>query len=378
MRGFWTMLLLLELLPVIVWGQGTAPSVVIYTSAKQGTDAEAAADHLANQISIQLLKQYPCVAQISDSDISILLDHSRQKQLLGGEDNGELAAVAGALGADNLISVKVTAVGGQISMNVTASNTSNGQMVTNMARMTGNGEEALDAAESLAQQFVNGLSSLKGRCDARWIGGIKWENRMETKNETHVDCAYAMSLTCNGIGSTNWTIEDVVEVALMPPASGSDGAFHPMGLFTHTYREQRSASNKDDGTMRCRPRGQNSFNTGFSRQLNDTYEARGQASWKKPLYVELGTSEYKIEYFKWPELTVETQTSSSDIWSGCEPRAPIQANSHGSMELPSGGYTMIHGKVDPKNPNTLEGQGTIGDQIKVSWHLRLVKPKPKR
>ena len=169
MRTGCIVFLLLTLLAGITWGQGKAPSVVIVQKSQtdkpaapgQASDEATAVAHwLEDQIAIQLQEQQPCVNAMTDRDVGALLDWERQRQLLGGDDNGALSALAGSLGAKYIISVSVTQLAGKTYLKASCINSQTAQTVVLKDKVTGGGKDAVDGAESLALDFVKELGGL--------------------------------------------------------------------------------------------------------------------------------------------------------------------------------------------------------------------------
>jgi hypothetical protein len=169
MRKAFVMFLLLPLLAGVTWGQSKGPSVVIVQKSQTdkpagpgqtSSDANAVAHFLEDQIAIRLQEQQPCVNAITDRDASALLDWERQRQLLGGDDNAALSALAGSLGAKYIISVSVTQLGGKTYLKASCINSQTAQTVAMKDKVTGGGDDTVHGVDSLALDFVNELGGL--------------------------------------------------------------------------------------------------------------------------------------------------------------------------------------------------------------------------
>ena len=184
MKQTFSIILLLGFMPPAVWAQATVPSILISSSAKQGTEAATVADYLKTKVLADLQEQYPCVDVVTDDGIRAVLDLERQRELLGGGDDALLGNIANSLGAQTLITITVTMVGAQTFMNVSTIDSATGKPSGHYGQNSASGDAALDGAESLAKQVVNGLPNFKGQCDAHWNGSITWETRESAGNRT--------------------------------------------------------------------------------------------------------------------------------------------------------------------------------------------------
>jgi hypothetical protein len=132
------------------------------TPAKSGQasdDATAASHHLEDQIAIQIQKQYPCANVTEDRDIAAILKWEHDHALLGGNDESDLSAVAGSLGAKYLIAATVTQTGGQLYLQASCMDTAKAENTAKADTQT-TVNDAADNAESLAKDFVAQLGSV--------------------------------------------------------------------------------------------------------------------------------------------------------------------------------------------------------------------------
>jgi len=384
------------LLAGTLWAQG---SIVIYTNAKgPAGDGQGRADLLGDALEADikngLMDQYPCFDMTSTEDIKAALDYDRQRQLLGGADESVLANVAGSLGAQYIISLSVTVMDGQAYIKVSLQDATTGKVESMKDKSTENSEKAFSDAESLAKDFLQGLSNLKRKCDPHWSGSIIWEDREEAGNQkTEKQMGgRAASGQREEIVSTytyTWNRDDLVEAVLMPLSLGSQGPNSPMAKLTRNFRNQDISSTKSSGMVFCRKPGSNPVLTGFSDEPGETYDAQGKNSWKHP--VDISVSEdgsYQIE-IRWEDVPYTWKRSKKEPGSGCPPQSSGEIITNGSDVQVGSAYT-IRGKVDPKDPNTLAGRKVDPidasalpaengkGAITVTWNLRLVKPKSKK
>ena len=92
---------------------------------------------------------------ISNSEVSSMLDHERQRQLAGcSDDTGCLASIGGALGADYLLSGQVGKIGSRYSLNLSLADVRKGRV---LGRQTLLCEASDDVLVDVAQQAVKAL-----------------------------------------------------------------------------------------------------------------------------------------------------------------------------------------------------------------------------
>ena len=113
-------LLLLSASPTL--GQSKPSFFIVHASstdqaAKAGqasSEAEAAARALENFVGIALQDKYACARTLTDVEAGVLLGQQRLRELLGGSvSSEEMASVAASVGANQLVTVQVTQMGGR-------------------------------------------------------------------------------------------------------------------------------------------------------------------------------------------------------------------------------------------------------------------------
>lgn len=168
-RKIYAIVLLFAITAGTIWAQGRGPAVVIVQRSQtdrpavpgQASDeATAVAHYLETQVAIQIQDRFPCASAITDQDARALLDWERQRQLLGKDDPEMLANLAASFGAKYIISVTATQVGGRTNLQASCINGKTGQVMQMKDKMTSGGTDAVNGAESLAQDFVKSLGGL--------------------------------------------------------------------------------------------------------------------------------------------------------------------------------------------------------------------------
>jgi hypothetical protein len=135
------------------------------------SEAAAAATAMKDFVAIALDEQYPCATQITDDDARALLGHARNRDVLGNPDPNALATVAGAVGSDYVVSVKVTQLGGNFMVSTVTFNARTGKVISRSDKTIKADENAIDAMESMAKDVVQGLAGPK--CPSNnWSGTV--------------------------------------------------------------------------------------------------------------------------------------------------------------------------------------------------------------
>jgi len=371
-----------------------SPSVIIQSHSQKGTDAETVAKYLENQIESILLDQYPCIDVVADKELGAMADNERQRELLGSGDDNFLTNMAGAMGAQYVITVTVTSSGSQTFMSASANNTANGQPINKDAKVTGTDKQALADADALAREFVSGLSALTSQCNAHWTGTITYhekQNASTTTTDHHTGGRGANGQTpeSNSTTTTKWTLDDVVEVVLMPMSLGASSVNNPMAKFSHGFRNQNDNLTSSSGTDWCRAPGSNPRLQGYSESnLGESYEAEGEKSWKAPVSITLGSDGNYEATIRWDDLPLKWKRHTKEPGGFCPAKAGLDATATGEDSRPGGEYTL-HGKTDPAHSDLLTGHDeqpidatALPDKgsgsISIDWNLKLVKPKSKR
>ena len=189
-----TVLLLLFLAAAAI-AQNKGDSVFAFNAAKPNTEDQAAANYALNQFLIGMMNQYPCVDQLSDSDLAALIGLERMKELLGAEREGQtlderLKEIAGAVGARYAISFTATTLpNGQMIISAVMFDTQTGKMIANRLEQSGSGKNKLDTAASVAKSLLQDLSNiLKNKCEPHWTGTISyiWKKEKQKHDTTSV------------------------------------------------------------------------------------------------------------------------------------------------------------------------------------------------
>jgi hypothetical protein len=185
MRTLMVLPCIILLAPVAALPQFGPASMMVFSHtqpASAGGDAKLLADFLEGQVTKLLMDKYPCAQPTRASDVSNVLDHNRQRELLGTDTEEDMNTLAGSLGVKYLVSLTVTQMGsGQFAMSASMMSAGTAQSQARSGTVAGGGEAAFDAAEAFAKQFVDSLGSLsqfsKSNCEPTnpWTGTITYK-----------------------------------------------------------------------------------------------------------------------------------------------------------------------------------------------------------
>jgi len=133
-----------------------APSLpVMQFEVQNGADARQAG--LATDAAAESLRDLNVFKVISSDDIKKILSFQRDKSMISGKCNEEqcLAEIGGALGADYMVSGKVTKLGGAVKLELQLFNNAKAKVDNAVSQDDIQGDKALvEAAKSLARRVV--------------------------------------------------------------------------------------------------------------------------------------------------------------------------------------------------------------------------------
>lgn len=147
--------------------------------------AEPIENHLKNKISQLLMDQYPCAGNLTDDNAADLLDWARQRELLGNPDEDALLNIGNALGAQYIVSVNVIQLNSTITMSASGLDNRRGKAVSKQAAVVHSEDEAIEAAESLAEKFVSDFINSMPDCYVNeWVGTITYSRVLQVQSQT--------------------------------------------------------------------------------------------------------------------------------------------------------------------------------------------------
>jgi len=206
---------------------------------------------------------FPCATYTSFANIVAVLDNERAKQLLGAGDEGTLQELAGSMGAQYLVSLKMTQLGQTVWMNAVCMQMASPKMLVNVMSSAPINEEAFDAVKELAGKFFDALLKYeicpyKGRIKV----DVTTEMNVDENKEYPVYCneqdrAYKLHYKENKHSEHFWTFEkeykvwarSFIDYTISEESEKEieDGCYScPQGKTRRLYRETISKSGKID------------------------------------------------------------------------------------------------------------------------------------
>jgi len=334
-------------------------------SADQQKEAAAVAGQLAFEIAKSMDEKYPCAQTLTQADVANLLGLERMRELLGSGDPEALNRIAGAVGADYLLAVTVTATGpGKYAFNGSMMNERSAK--TEARSGTGpNSGDLMDAIDAFANQFTASLGSLskfsKDKCNPTnvWIGTINYSR--EGDETTHP------TQNSNASATYNETIENShkIQVEIRIPWAGPVKArVEARTIFrsdkVNTYR------------VNCKVPGnwaQTKPGNGSTKSVeSDESTAAGEGDSRVSAFFDGGKFVLQVNF---PNVDgTFTHTANSETSGGCPGDKPKKMNvsSHGPWQSPT--IHPLEVRV-PANPTSAVQAGTYKDAFggTLTWKL---------
>lgn len=364
------------LLFVSHFAQSKGSSIVIHDNTSQANGGENATSNLRSEIESALQNQKPCVDTMDDQDIRDMLQSEREKNLLeGGDPQQVLTDIGNLMGASYVMSVSaMPGIGGSTSYTVFVMDPQTGKTI---ARQTGT--DAKQIADNIVRQMG---SNLADNCKPHWVGTVKYEFIWnETKQSTDEGAARAMVRNTKRNKSETYTAKNSIVATLMPPKSGSETS-SSKAIARVWMRSSVLSEKKFDttGEMLCRLPGRNPFWKGYNQSYSETVTQLGGGADNLPVLISIdGEGNYRIVVAT-PSGTLLGKTETNRKETTCKDENPpptIDAQSFPEQKMDASSFD-VSGKTDAKNRDSLSGSKTLPDgKTKITWSLRLVKPKGK-
>lgn len=354
-------------------GQQKVSSIVVRDNTSQANGGERATAGLRSQLEAALNREKPCVETMDDQDIRDEIQDERERALLeGGNSQEVLTAIANRMGSSLVASVQaMPGPGGTTVYSGFVMDTSTGRTV---ARAMGSEKEV---ADSLVKQLA---SYLTDNCKPHWAGSVRYLSSMnETKRETDGGAAHATWHNVKRERTQTSIASTMIKAMLLEPATGgSVGA--PTARVMHRTKLTFKKSESTSGETRCREPGKNPYFTNFNQQFSETMTQLGQGTDTMPVFISIDNDGTYTITVNAPGGTIIGKVETSRDYSGCP--SDKQQPSKEAISIPDGKFTGTSfeavGKVDPKNKDILAGsQASPDGKTKITWNLRLVKPKGK-
>lgn len=357
--------MVLGLAPFIsVQGQRSSSIVIHDTSSGKG-----AGKSLGDAIKSELANQNPCVETMDDQDIQDAMNDERERALLEGGDSQPVLTEIGNLLGSSLV---MTVNSGPAGYNVAVLNT---KSVSTVARASGTD------AEQVAKSIVSSLAPyLANDCKPHWTGTINYVATFEQSKTTNDNGPMlAGKKNVKRVLTETVNITTTIKATLKKP--GLDEALNsPKARVMHRVMSTFEKNSDLKGEEQCREPGKNPYWKGYAENYNDTTTTLGQGTDTMPVSISIDSEgTYKISV-KAPGGTMIGKNETLRSVTSCGRNDPEKKQN--AVSLPEGTIDATsfdaEGRVDPKNKDVLSGSQSSPDgKTKITWSLRLVKPKGK-
>jgi hypothetical protein len=332
-------------------------------------------DWLKTKITDQLKDRYPCAGSLTDDAARAMLDWAKQRQLMGNPDENALSQVGNAIGAQFVVSVNVVHNNGSYTMNSLSLDSRRARTVARQTSVAQGDDEALNAAESMAEKLVSDMINSMPDCyQNEWIGTITYKRETRGENLTIEN-----HLVFNEVKKTT----EITSKATTEAEFDVRGINRPARTFVKCT-EEHMINISLDGTVKCG--GETPFDPVKTVQLNstDVEKTTGNAEGKSDegrASVSVDGDEFTISV---TVPAIEGGTSVRD-WTlkdsgGCGD--PV--NKHESTTITYTTfeeYGQAKGTIDPAKPDVLTGSKTIKipsptgiQETKIiTWNLRFIR-----
>ena len=351
-------------------------SIVIHDNTGKANGGENATTSLRSELESALNQAKPCVDIMDDEDIRNVLESERDKNLVEGGDPQEvLTQIGNLMQASYVMGVSATpGPGGSSVYTVVVMNPKNGSTI---ARQTGTD------AKQIAQSIVGQLgSNLPDNCQPHWTGMVKYVfSWNETKTTNDEGAMRAGTRNTKRTKTETYSATNTIIATLLPPQPGSAvSAGTTMARVGMRSSIVFTKNQETNGEMYCRPRGGNPYWKGYSLTYSETTTQLGAGAANLPVSIAVDKDGvYRISVST-PQGTLLGKVETSRSETTCEEEQPTpkkEAIGMPEQTMPGSSF-QASGKTDPQNPDTLSGSQTLPDgKTKISWNLRLVKPKKK-
>ena len=181
---------------------------------ENGKLAEAYIPYFITLIDNNLKKSFPCAAVLFQSDVSTLLEHTRQLALLTGND-GNLKSIGESVRCDYLLSLVVIVSHNQATIRASCIDNKTSKMMANAMESGSNGDAGISAMEKVAEKLVKQIERyeicrFKGKVQLKVVTQLKKNEKDEYAvfcNNT--DGKYRKTTTINNYSEQIWDLEKV-------------------------------------------------------------------------------------------------------------------------------------------------------------------------
>lgn len=225
----------------------TDPNILVNVTSKQDKAAdkqfgeeyhEGLRDLLENRMFNGLKKAYPCIHYLDSSAARDMLGVERMRELLGGEGDSRLPAIANAVGAGTLGSASVTVMGGTVVIGGSMMDTASARAVGRAQVVVPAGNT--DAISAAMDRFVSQLVGSAGG-DGPRCGG--WQGEISATSGRH-----EKSKNPNG---DPYTVDTDLQINCQVGGSGANGPVCRMSYSNSLLGKEASTVTTAEGPARC-------------------------------------------------------------------------------------------------------------------------------
>lgn len=351
-------------------------SIVIHDNTAASNGGENATSSLRKEISSALNREKPCTDLMDDKDIRDVLESEREKNLLeGGDPQQVLTDIGNLMGASYVMSVSATpGPGSSTTYTVFVMDPKSG---ATLARQTGT--DAKQVADNITRQMGSHLSD---DCKPHWVGQVKYTYASnDTKTTNDAGAMHAGTRNTKRSSTESLTAQSNTVAMLLPAKPGSNvSAGKTIARVWTRMSIVAEKKQETNGEIYCRQKGENPRWKGYSLSYTETTTQTGGGADNLPVYISVDNEgNYKI-VVNTPAGTLLGKFETSRSETGCtEGNTPEKtAISMPEQKTDASGFDVT-GKANSKNPDRLSGSKTMPDgKTKISWELKLVKPKDKK
>lgn len=283
---------------------------------------------------VKKLEEYlPCTSWTDNDNVGTVINHEREKLLLGVSDDEALSSITGALGGKYLITIEIIEAGSTINIFLKCLDARKREAMVMEIDQAANNDDAFDVFKKLADRFVEKISRYE-------ICPYKGKIKVEVTTELNVDETKEYPVYCNDEDRKYklhykekkhsghfWTFDKVTDVMAVSYIDYTiseetekeieDGCYScPQGKTRRYYRETVSKSGKIDEVS----------------QESEVYGKHVSDARVTITFSDDGTYTMKIEATSAASEISETRYSSAESWCDANSKPPETIKN--KMDLP--------------------------------------------
>ncbi|MDO9253983.1 MAG: hypothetical protein Q7U54_00620 [Bacteroidales bacterium] len=159
-----------------------------------------------------LKEEFPCVETLSNTAVVTLLEHEKQKQLLGVGDYDEISHIGEAMGSDYLVSLNIKILGNTALITAFCTDTRTSRVISRSTASGIDGKAGIQAVEKVSKELVEGLKKYE-ICPFKGPMNVVVKTELtDKKTESYtvycngLDGLYKSDVTINNTSDANWKL----------------------------------------------------------------------------------------------------------------------------------------------------------------------------